>query len=243
MQLNWRHGDGARSVVRRTSQQIAAVTLVDFYFDFVSPYAYLAWRRASSLAQQIVLVPRPIMLGPVLTHHGQLAPAEIPAKRSFMIRDTLRRAAEAGIQMTWPQWHPFKPARALKAVLAVEPTLQMRVIDALFRAAWERGEDLEQDAVIAAALDADGLAGASIVERIAAPELSVALRAEVERALERGVFGVPTFVDVDGELFFGDDQLPRLAQKRAGHDPLDAKGQEEAKKIDLRPVGVRRRRT
>lgn len=216
--------------------------IVDFYFDFVSPHAYLAWRRAARLAPTLVLRPRAVLVGAVLAQHGQPEPADIPGLRSFVIRDSLRRAAEEGLAMVWPPWHPFKSARALKLVHAALPRQRGQVVEALFAAAWERGEDLEQDEVLAAALEGAGLPASGLLTRAASEEESLALRAEVSDALGRGVFDVPTWIDEEGELFFGEDQLPRLLRKLAGDDPLDASAREVVRQVESRPLGARRRR-
>lgn len=216
--------------------------IVDFYFDFVSPYAYLAWRRAAHLAPELELRPRAVLAGALLAQHGQPEPADIPGLRSFVIRDSLRRAAEAGLALVWPPWHPFKSARALKLVHAALPQQRARVVEALMVAAWERGEDLEQDEVLSAALQGAGLPAAGLLTRATSEEESLALRAEVSDALGRGVFDVPTWIDGEGELFFGEDQLPRLRRKLAGNDPLDAAAREVARQVEGRPLGARRRR-
>lgn len=216
--------------------------IVDFYFDFVSPYAYLAWRRAARLAPSMVLRPRAVLVGAVLAQHGQPEPADIPGLRSFVIRDSLRRAAEDGLTLVWPPWHPFKSARALKLVHAALPQQRAQVVEALFAAAWQRGEDLEQDEVLAVALAGVGLPAAGLLTRAASEEESLALRAEVSDALGRGVFDVPTWIDGEGELFFGDDQLARLVRKLAGDDPLDAGAREVVRQVESRPLGARRRR-
>jgi 2-hydroxychromene-2-carboxylate isomerase len=202
---------------------------IDFWFDFLSPYAFLAWRRAPTFLSGARLRPRPVLLGALLGHFGQLGPAEIAPKRIFTIRDTLRRAADAGIPMTWPERHPFKPILAARVALAADCAFP--VIDALFDAAWIHGEDLEDPAVVVTALNRAGLDG-TLVDR--ARSMSDRLRSETTAAIARGVFGVPMF-DVGGELFFGDDQLPRIAAVLSGHDRLDV---DLARRIEARPPGV-----
>lgn len=211
---------------------------LDIYLDFVSPYAYLAWNRARTVLAGVPLRPRLVLLGPILEHHGQLGPAEIPPKRAFVIRDTLRRAAEAGMPLVWPERHPYRSAHAAKAVHALPEADRVRAVDALFAAGWGMGRDLEdkgvvRDALLSAGLDADATSG----------EAGPRLRAEVQAALARGVFGVPTIFDGDGELFFGDDQLERIARKRAGADPLGEAGRAEASRVTARPLAVDRRAT
>lgn len=214
---------------------------MDLYLDFVSPYAYLAWRRHGALLPDVAMRPRVILLGPVLEHHGQLGPAEIPAKRAFTVRDTLRRAAEADVPLVWPERHPFKSVLAAKVAHAVADADRSRVIAALFAVAWGEGNDLEDRAVVHAAIAAAGLDADAVLATSASPETSASLRAATKEAIDRGVFGVPTFVDDDDELFFGDDQIERVARKRSGRDPLGASLHREAERVIARPLGVDRR--
>lgn len=215
---------------------------LDFYFDFVSPYAYLAWRRAPVLLGPGALRPAAVLLGPILAHHGQLGPAEIAPKRAFTIRDTLRRAAEAGVPLVWPARHPFRSVLATKCVHATDERARPALVDALFAASWGRGGDLEDEQTVKAAVAEAGLSADGIVERALSKEVGATVRAVVASAIERGVFGVPTLFDEEGELFFGDDQLPRIAQKRAGHDPLDEGRRRVASEVEARPMGVVRAR-
>jgi len=214
---------------------------IDVYFDFVSPYAYLAWMRAPRVLAGVELTPRPVLLGVLLEHFGQLGPAEIPAKRVLAIRDTMRRAADAGLPLLWPERHPFKSMLPERVVLAAEERLRAAVASAIFMAAWGRGEDIEQRDVVHAAIRdvAGGEAGAdALIARATEKEISNELRRANEEAIARGVFGVPTF-DVHGELFWGDDQLERVARVLAGEDSLD---RELAARIEARPNALTRRR-
>jgi uncharacterized protein (TIGR00369 family) len=217
---------------------------LDVYLDFVSPYAFLAWRRAPQVlgvpGGAHPLRPRVVLLGPILAHHGNLGPAEIAPKRGFTIRETMRRAAVAKVPFAWPEKHPFKSVLAAKAFHAAPEEERARLTDALFAAAWADGHDLEDREVIHAALAAAGLDASAILTRAASAETGRALREATAAAIERGIFGVPTFVDESGELFFGDDQLERLAQKRSGLDPL---AREHAAQVEARPFGVRRKAT
>lgn len=207
----------------------------EFYFDFISPYAYLAWRRLDELceAHDLYLEPRPVLLAGVLDHWGQLGPAEIPAKRRFIIKDVLRCAAEYNLTVRFPDPHPFNPLGALRASLtaAGNPARQNEIIDALFQAAWREGRDLSAPAVLEAAL-ADVVDDVGeVLNEIQSPRVKETLREQTDDAIELGVFGVPT-VHVDGELFWGNDRLDHLARFLEGEDDWDWRAYEQALETD-----------
>jgi uncharacterized protein (TIGR00369 family) len=191
----------------------------DFYFDFISPYAYLAWRRWPQLIT-VAPRPRPVVFGALLSAWGTLGPAEVPPKRAFLIRDVARRARRAGLPLRWPPAHPWSPLLSLRLALPeVAGDHQKELIDALFRAAWEHGQSIEDEATVRGILEAAGL-GASPVEEASKPAARQALRAATEQAVARGVFGVPT-IDTGDELFWGEDQLDEVADRLAGKSTPD----------------------
>jgi 2-hydroxychromene-2-carboxylate isomerase len=196
---------------------------LDFHFDFISPYAYLAWPEARRIAEErgLTLVPRPTLLGAVLAHWGQLGPAEIPPKRVFTFKDILRRAADQKMPLTAPATHPFKSVTALRASMnMVAGERQLDVITAFFDAAWGRGEEIGDPESAAVALTKAGLDGATLIQRTLRPEVKAALRAAMDEAIAAGVFGVPTFI-VRGELFFGQDRASDVRRFLDGKDPVD----------------------
>jgi 2-hydroxychromene-2-carboxylate isomerase len=176
----------------------------------------LCERRGTALTIQ------PVLFAGLLNHWGQLGPAEIPPKALFVFKSCARSATLAGIPFRVPRFHPFNPLTALRVSLReVAGADQPRVIDALFAAGWGRGEDLGSPAVITEALDGAGLDGRALVERAADPAVKETLRAATARAVERGVFGIPTMI-ANGELFWGNDQLEHVERRLDGADPLDA---------------------
>ena len=113
-----------------------------FYFDFISPYSYLAWTQIHDLAarHQRVVDPVPVLFAALLDHHGQKGPAEIPPKRLYMFKHVLRLASELGVELSVPAAHPFNPLLSLRvASLEMPADDRRRVIDALYRAVWCRG--------------------------------------------------------------------------------------------------------
>lgn len=193
-----------------------------FYFDFISPYAYLAWKAIGPLAARHgrPLEPVPILFAALLNTHGQKGPAEIPPKRAYTYKHTFRMAALAGLPLVPPPAHPFNPLLSLRvASLPLPEAARASLIDALYDAAWGGRGGVESPDQVAAAASRAGLDGASLIAQASAPEAKARLREQTERALAAGVFGVPS-VDADGEIFWGYDSLPHVELRLEGRDPL-----------------------
>ena len=198
------------------------VRSIDFYFDYLSPYAYLAWLCLGEVTdpRDIEIVPRPVLFAGLLNHWGQLGPAEIPPKGLHVFKDTHRHAALRGIPLRAPRYHPFKPLLALRVSLAVvSGDNQKDAITALFKAGWADGMDLGDSGDIRDALNEAELDGEKLIAAADAPLAKDTLRKETEAAISRGVFGIPTMV-VEDELFWGLDQFQHLERYLDGKDSL-----------------------
>jgi len=170
--------------------------MIDWYFDFISPYAYLQWHRLRREAPQLAITPKPVLFAGLLSHWDNKGPAEITPKRSWTYAHCLWLARRYDIPMQLPTAHPFNPLPLLRLSLALGATED--VVDRLFGYVWRDGrlpsdEDAWQD-----------LLDELLVEpaEINAEAVKHALHRNCEEAIEAGVFGVPTAV-VDGELFWG----------------------------------------
>ena len=195
---------------------------LDFYFDYLSPYAYLASLEMPALCQRhdVELRLHPVLFAGLLGHWGQKGPAEIPPKGRHAWRDCARHATERGIPMRSPLHHPFNPLTALRASLhEVAGDDQPKVIRTIFAHGWGQGGDLGDPAALAKALDAAGLDGAALLARGSEPRAKQILREETETAVGRGVFGIPTML-VGEELFWGLDQFRWLELFLEGRDPI-----------------------
>jgi 2-hydroxychromene-2-carboxylate isomerase len=195
---------------------------ITFYFDYISPYAYVAWKAIHRIAAGAgrEVAPRPTLFAAVLDARGQKGPAEIPEKRVYTFKDAYRKAHAHGLPpLVPPPGHPFNPLLPLRVTAALEGADQRRAIDALFDAAWATGAGVDTPERVAAALTPAGLDGAALVARASDPALKERVRATTTAALEAGAFGVPTMI-VDGELFWGVDSLSALEAFLAGRDPL-----------------------
>ena len=91
---------------------------LEFWFDFLSPYAWVAWAQAGDFCDKhdLVLKPRPVVFAGLLDHWGQLGPAEIAPKRLFVFKDAMRKAHREGLAMTYPETHPFNPVTMMRVV-------------------------------------------------------------------------------------------------------------------------------
>lgn len=204
---------------------------VDWYFDFISPFAYLQWQRLRALPAPITY--RPVLLAGLLAKHGQKGPAEIDAKRAFTYRHVQWKADRAGVPLVFPPAHPFNPLAALRLCIAAGTGAD--AIDALFDHLWRdgrRGDDAASLAPVAAALGIDDIAAA-----IAEPAVKAQLQANGERALAQGVFGVPTLV-ADGRLFWGEDATAMFEHFLADPDYFDSAAM---RRLDALPVAAMRR--
>ncbi len=206
---------------------------LDWYFDFVSPFAYLQWRRLRREHADVALNPKPVLLAAILNHVGQLGPAEIPQKRRHTYRIVLWQARQAGIPLRFPPAHPFNPLPALRLCLAAPD--RHAAIDAIFAHLWEhgrQGDSIEALAGLARALGIDDPAAA-----IARDEVKRELLANGEEAMRLGVFGVPT-LKVRDELFWGFDATDLALAYRDDENALDA----EMRRLDAIPEAVQRRK-
>ncbi|PZP97829.1 MAG: disulfide bond formation protein DsbA [Variovorax paradoxus] len=181
---------------------------IDFYLDFVSPYAYLAFETLpvalQGLSYQVQY--KPVLLGALLRAHGLRGPAEIPAKRAFIYRQVLWLAHQHGVPMDLPAEHPFPPLPLLRLALAcgAGPQPNRYVCETVFRHVWRGGADANAPERL------QQLAATLAPPRDPAGEaVKTQLRANTEAATAAGVFGVPALA-VDGRAFWGLDALPML---------------------------------
>ncbi len=239
----WRRIDGAAAWSTRP-QRAFMMTLplpppdhvlptIDWYFDYISPFAYLASESLERLPAEVELRPRPILFAALLQHWNTLGPAEISPMRKFTFRHIRWLADRHGIELTPPPAHPFNPLGLLRLGIAAGGDID--TARRLFRFVWRDGcsaEDRSQWRALAAELGIDDVDTA-----IAAPEVKQALRENTEKAIAGGVFGVPSFV-VDGQVFWGFDSIEFLLAYLRDTGVLDTPGM---RAIDAMPEGPQRR--
>jgi 2-hydroxychromene-2-carboxylate isomerase len=199
-----------------------------WYFDFVSPYAYLQFEAYPELMQTAAL--RPVLFAGLLNHWGGKGPAEIPAKRLQTYRFTYRQAGKYGITMNYPPAHPFNPIHALRLAIALD--CRYDAIKAIFEFIWKEGRSVTDE--WPALIERLGLGVAAADAMIAAQRVKDALAANGRQAIDRGVYGVPTFDtlrerrDASGVK---SDERPDASGVKSGERP-DASGVASGERAD-----------
>lgn len=192
---------------------------ITFYFDFISPFAALAFEQLplTLMGQSYGVTYKPILFAALLKHHGQLGPAEIMPKRDWTYRHVQWLAHSLGQEFQLPAAHPFNPISLLRLAVATnaQGTPNRYVTETIFHHIWRGGAD---------ATDAGRLA--TLVAKLAPPreinadDVKAQLKSNTDEALALGLFGVPTFL-VDEKAFWGLDALPMLRDYLMGEDWFD----------------------
>jgi 2-hydroxychromene-2-carboxylate isomerase len=188
------------------------VAKLEFRYELASNYSYLSAMRIEQLgaAAGVAIDWRPFLLGPIFKAQGwNTSPFNLyPAKGRYMVRDMQRLAAARGLGFTMPQ--PF-PANGLPAARLAQagkaPGWCPAFSRAVFAAEFGLGKDIGSPAVLTEILAAIGVDAEAAMAAAQAPATKEALRAATALAQERGIFGAPSFITADGELFWGDDRL------------------------------------
>jgi len=185
---------------------------LNWYFDFVSPYAYLQSNRIEEFADHVLVRCKPVLFAGILAHHGHKGPAEIPSKRTFTYEHVAWLAVRNNIPITWPPHHPFNPLPLLRLAILLDSPID--VVRRLFAFVWRDGHLPSDTAAWHALLDELKVAP----EELDAPEVKQALREDTEEAIAAGVFGVPS-VELDGQLIWGFESTDMVMAKIA-QDPF-----------------------
>lgn len=204
-----------------------------WYFDIISPFAHIALARLDTVLAGRPVRLRPVVLGALLKHWGQLGPAEIAPKRLHTYRLALHTARQQGVTLRFPPGHPFNPLPMQRLLTALEG--EADAVRTAFRLVWGEGRDAGDPAVLAAVAAAAGQPEA--LEAIAYQSVKDQLRQTTEDAIAAGVFGVPSLV-VDGEVFWGADAMA-LAGDYLADPSLFAQG--EMARLAALPASVQRR--
>lgn len=189
---------------------------VQMWFDFASPYSYLAIARVGPLARQagVTLVLRPFLLGPIFQTQGwQDSPFRLfPGKGAYMMRDVARLADKYGLPYRRPSIFPRMSVLAARlALLGQDETWGLDFCRAVFAANFAADQDIQAEDVMHTLLTELGLDADDWLARARSDACKEALRRQVDQARQLGIFGAPTFM-VQGEMFWGNDRLEDALQ-------------------------------
>lgn len=187
---------------------------IDFYFEFSSPYGYLAAQQIDQLGARHgrEVVWRPFLLGAVFKTTGQSPLLSIPIKGDYAKMDLERSARRVGVPYVTPKPFPFKSVAAARAfywLAGRDPDLARDLALEIYRLSFGEGRDMSGATAVAEAAAGFGLIKSDVLSALREPAVKERLRAEVAAAEARGVFGSP-FMIVDGQPFWGHDRLEQL---------------------------------
>ena len=204
---------------------------VDWYFDFISPFAYLQFSQFKRFENDLSITIHPVVFGALLKHWGQLGPAEIVPKRIFTYRFFKWKADRLGIEYTMPPSHPFNPLPALLSCIAGNSTYE--VTKEIFDIIYKQGEQPDQKEG-REKLETLLNKYPSEYSELDESALKKILRTNTSRAIENGVFGVPTFV-VDQQIFWGGDSSDMMLDFIKNPELFSS---EEMQRVSSMPMGL-----
>jgi 2-hydroxychromene-2-carboxylate isomerase len=181
-------------------------TAIEFFFDLVTPYSYLASEKIEELAEQNnrELIWKPFLLGGLFKAlDAPPAPGLLPYKKPYLFKDLDRLARFHGIPFNTPSEFPRLTVKPLRALLSLPKEDLPEAVHQLYRAYWVEDRDISDASVLA------DLLGAKSVEKTGDPEIKQSLIQATDEAVSRGLFGAPTFL-VGQEMFFGHDRMDLL---------------------------------
>ena len=181
----------------------------DFYFDFISPYSYLAHQQIKKIEnkESIKIRYNPILLGGLHNLHGIKPPAFIPAKAKHMIRDCKLIAEKNEIKFKFNSYFPIRSLNLMRGVLvAEEDNIKNYYIDNIFNTIWQDGLNMNDEIIIQKVLKNLNTNPKTFSLRSTSSLIKDSLRKKTTEAYEKGIFGAPTFV-VNDKIFWGQDRL------------------------------------
>ena len=184
---------------------------VEFYFDVGSPAAYLAWTQLPKIVQDArsEIEYRPFLLGGVFQATGNRSPMEVPAKGQYMQDDLQRYAARYGVPFRHNPHFPINTLMLMRGALGLqmrEPARMVPYVDAVYRAIWVEGMDMNDPAIVGGVLRQAGFEPAGLLALTQDAAVKDQLKVATQEAVARGVFGAPTFF-VGDQMFWGQDRL------------------------------------
>ena len=189
---------------------------IEFWFDFSSPYGYLASTRIDAIAAEVgrEVAWRPYLLGVIFKSSGQSPLVSQPMRGPYHLKDMQRTARRLNVPLVLPEGFPMATIAAGRAFYWQEATDARRAKDlakALYRAAFMQGRNITTTEIVADVGQEIGIDPAALRAGIGTPAVKERLKAETDTAIARGIFGSP-FILVDGEPFWGNDRLDEVRE-------------------------------
>ena len=181
----------------------------DFYFDFVSPYSFLAHKQIRKIEkkERIKIRYKPILVGGLHNLHGIKAPAFIPAKAKHMIRDCKLIAVKNGVKFKFNSYFPIRSLNLMRGVfVAEEDNIKSYYIDSIFNTIWQDGLNMNDQVIVEKVLKNLNVNPKTFILRSTSSLIKDSLRKKTNDAYEKGIFGAPTFV-VNNKIFWGQDRI------------------------------------
>ena len=189
----------------------------DFYFDFISPYSFLAHKEIQKIERKNLIKIRykPILLGGLHNLHGIKAPAFIPAKAKHMIKDCKLIAEKNKIRFKFNSYFPIRSLNLMRGVfVAEEDDIKNYYIDNIFNSIWQDGLDMNDENVIQKILKNLNINPKTFLLRVASTSIKELLKKKTNEAYQKGIFGAPSFVS-NNKIFWGQDRI-EFVIKEAG---------------------------
>ena len=181
----------------------------DFYFDFISPYSFLAHKEIKKIEKKnsIKIRYKPILLGGLHNLHGIKAPAFIPAKAKHMVRDCKLIAEKNNVKFKFNSYFPIRSLNLMRGVLvAEEDDFKSYYIDNIFDAIWQDGLNMNDENIFQRILKNLNVNPKTFLLRIGSSSIKDSLRKKTSEAYDKGIFGAPTFVS-NNKIFWGQDRI------------------------------------
>ncbi|MDA9072868.1 2-hydroxychromene-2-carboxylate isomerase [Pelagibacteraceae bacterium] len=181
----------------------------DFYFDFISPYSFLAHKEIKIIERResIKIRYKPILLGGLHNLHGIKAPAFIPAKAKHMVRDCKLIAEKKKIKFKFNSYFPIKSLNLMRGVIvAEEDNYKSYYIDNIFNSVWQDGLNMNDENIIEKVLKNLNVNPKTFLLRSTSSSIKDSLKKRTSEAYEKGVFGAPSFIS-NNKVFWGQDRI------------------------------------
>ena len=181
---------------------------IDFYFDLISPYSYLAHKKIKFIKEKVNIFfnYKPILVGGLHNLQGITAPAFIKPKAKFMIRDCKMIAKKINITFIFNPFFPINSLNLMRGYLSTRSNMKNVYIDNFFNAYWRDGLNLNDDKIISSILKNCKIKKNEFYQKIKDQKIKDRLKILTKDAFDIDIFGTPTFV-VNKKIFFGQDRL------------------------------------